>query len=88
LHTATLPINHSFTYLSITDKELGIIIDGGNNVISKDDMSDLWAIANSLERHKKNMTATTIVDLLFTSDGVGYRLFKSYIDHNYRIVKL
>lgn len=88
LFSATMPINYSFTYLNITDKELGIISEGNNIVIDKEVMPDLWSIIHSLGEHKKSMNATTIEDLLFTSDGVQYRLFTSYTNNDYKIVKL
>lgn len=88
LFTTTLNTSYSITYLSITDKELGINLQDNRFIIDRKTMPDLWAIVNSLRPNKISFGATTLTDLLITSDGVRYRLFTSYTNSDYKIVKL
>lgn len=88
LFCSTLNMSYSITYLGITDKELGVNVAENRIIIDKTAMPDLWAIVNSLSPHKTSLGAATIGDLLVTSDGVQYRLYTSYTNTDYKIVKL
>lgn len=78
MHFAALSIHHSVTYLFLTDRELGYKITEGTVAIQETVAPTLYKIARSLQRHKKEMDFSTLIDVLITADGVRYLLSKNY----------
>ena len=88
MYHATLPINHSFTYTFMNDKELGYKLGNEPVIIEQEVAPSLFNIVKSLEQHKKEMQMNTIYDFLITADGVKYKLYRHYALFNqYMIAK-
>ena len=88
VNVALIPMNYSFTFVFMTDKELGY--NTGDTLVNIDAETTpvLYSLAISLQTHKREMQLNTIYDLLITSDGVKYRLYTDYTGTNkYLIVK-
>jgi hypothetical protein len=76
LNHYVLPVNHTLTLTFLNDKELGMKIKDGLNVIDATNCNSLYNLAASLFRHKKEAAITTLVDYLVTVDNRRYKLYK------------
>lgn len=83
-----LTTNHSFTYTSMNDKELGYKVGDKAVIIDKQVAPVLYEVAHSLTKHKKQSGSRTLYDWFITADGIRYRLYKSdATEGQYMIVK-
>lgn len=80
IFAALIPVNHSLTFVPMTDKELGYRIPDKAVIIDQVVAPTLYSIVRSLKAHKKDMDMTTISDLLITADGVRYKLHQNYLN--------
>ena len=88
LHFSFLPLNYSFTYIPMNEKELGYKVGKEALVIDKETAPSLYTLCKSLDSHKKQMELPTIYDLLITADNVRYKLYRSYgAENEYLISK-
>lgn len=75
-----IPINYSITYVPLTNKELGYNVEQDSVFIDRSNTPTLYKLAKSLINHKKLIDLNTVYDLLITSDGCIYKLYKSYVN--------
>lgn len=86
LYYGLTPVNHSFTFVCMNDKELGYKLTDKPLIIDPDTAPSLYRIAASLDDHKKQMGMSTIYDILVTADGAQYKLYKNYLRSNQYLI--
>lgn len=89
LHMELIPLNHSLTYVGLNEAELGYEVTDTPCIIDPEITPSLFAIADSIASHSKQIGFNTLSDLLVTADGTVYKLYQSAIkNRTYMIGKL
>lgn len=79
-HDCALNIeNISITHMVMNSRQLGWKVKNEPLLINRTTAPSLYQVAESLEKHKKEIGAGTLYDYLVSTDGVVYRIYRDYV---------
>lgn len=71
--------NISITHMVMNSRQLGWKVKNEPLIINRATAPSLYQIAESLDKHKKELGSGTLFDYLVSTDGVVYRIYRDYI---------
>ena len=78
----------SITHMVLNSRQLGWKVKSTPQIVNKTTAPSLYSIAESLDKHKKEMDTNTLFDYLVSTDGVVYRLYRDYVTMGQYMVAL
>lgn len=71
--------NVSITHMVMNSRQLGWKVKNEPLLINRTTAPSLFQLAESLDKHKKEIGAGTLFDYLVSTDGIVYRLYRDYV---------
>jgi hypothetical protein len=79
LKYTAIPENYSITFVFMNSRELGWTIGAAPVRVNRRTAPTLHKVIESLDSHKRGMGLPTLNDVIVTSDGATYRVYRDYL---------